>query len=171
MQETSCRCGATSYRCGAPVLYKVAQVFLSATARHSSVRYYFSSSQNASQIRLQHTLKFLSFEFLCCSFIWCTKKTKNELVQRRPFFRVFPWIVLSMVFPLLSKQPCPQGLFDGDLYWEMLENFLGPNFTNLCQRHLEFSLNLRSLVIYFKLHVCRISHILFRIFSTIKTPF
>ena len=34
MQETSCRCGATSYRCGAQVPYKLTQVFLSATARH-----------------------------------------------------------------------------------------------------------------------------------------
>ena len=35
MQETSCRCGATSYRCGAQVLYKLTEVFLSATARHT----------------------------------------------------------------------------------------------------------------------------------------
>ena len=33
MQQTSCRCGATSYPWRAQVLYKLTQVFLSATAR------------------------------------------------------------------------------------------------------------------------------------------
>ena len=42
--------------------------------------YFFLSSQNSPRIRLQHTLSFLSFEFLCCLFICCTEKTKIELV-------------------------------------------------------------------------------------------
>ena len=35
MQKTSCRCKATSYPSTAQVQYKLTQVFLSATARHS----------------------------------------------------------------------------------------------------------------------------------------